>query len=218
MKHGIVYNGEQILNVPNSITITRGIMMIGSSVAIVLGGPNLYPALIYAAGAIGDGLDGISARVLKQKTEFGKKLDPFVDATSFVAGLTALTITSPELNERLLLTSALVVQTLYSSHLTYKWKGISDDKKKELGPSIIGKTKTAIMMMSLVKLMGGKHFLEDLQQFLGTYGIQFLEGNLEQMDATLHSASLGGVGIGIMGTLWCWYNYNKKANKILEQK
>ena len=218
MKHGIIYNGEQILNVPNSITITRWIMMIWSSIAIVLGWPNLYPALTYAAWSLGDGLDGIAARLLKQKTEFGKKLDPLVDATSFVAWLTALTITSPELSERLLLTSALVVQTLYSSHLTYKWKWISDDKKKKLWPSIIGKTKTAIMMMSLVKLMWGKHFLEDLQQFLGTYGIQFLEWNLEQMDATLHSASLWWVGIGIMGTLWCWYNYNKKANQILEQK
>lgn len=77
---------------------------------------------MYATGSLGDGLDGIAARVLKQKTEFGKRLDPLADATGFVTSLTALAIASPEIHERMLLASTLVVQTLYSSHLMYKWR------------------------------------------------------------------------------------------------
>jgi phosphatidylglycerophosphate synthase len=174
-----------------------------------------YVCCRYAAGSLWDGLDWLTARLLKQKTEFGKRLDPLVDATAFVTGLSALAVASPELHERMLLISALVTQTLYSSHLSHKWKNITNGKKKDLWPSIIGKTKTAIMMVSITKLMWWPHFLQDIQQFLESHGISFLEWNLEQLDTTLHLASISWVGIGILWTLWSWYSYNKKVNTLL---
>ncbi len=115
------YNGEKVINVPNTITWVRGLIMLASSLAVLMWWVNIWYAIAYAIGAACDWLDGIAARTLDQKTEFWKKFDPKVDAISFVTGLSALAIVSPTVHERVILTATLTLQLLYSSHLAYQW-------------------------------------------------------------------------------------------------
>lgn len=209
---------ENIINIPNFITLVRGLMMVWSSLSVALGWPSVEAALIYATGAIGDWLDGFAARKLGQKTEFGKKLDPLVDATAFVTGLTALALSLPETHERVLITTTLITQLLYSGQLSRKWKLLSEWEQYHLWPTLVAKTKTAVMMASASILLWWPHFLEDLQTFLYSHDITILSGNLKQFDTSLHIWALAGIWTWLLGTISCWHTYNKKANSILEKQ
>lgn len=207
---------EKIVNVPNSITAARWMAMVWAIVDVILHGPNMTAASIYAVASLCDGLDGLAARRLNQKTEFGKKFDPIVDASSFLLAIgTLAAITSSEA-ERVLYITMVATQTLYMGQLSHRWKKLGE-QKKELWPSIIGKTKTAVMMLSLVKLLGGENFLQSLYKWIQDqwYAIT-TPANIELYDAQLHTAALWGMGIWLLGTLWCWNTYNKAANKILK--
>lgn len=79
-------NGEQIVNVPNTITIGRAIGSLYESYKYARSGDILD--YVKAGACYGlDVVDGPSARLLHQETEFGKALDPVADKLT-VAGLT----------------------------------------------------------------------------------------------------------------------------------
>ena len=218
------HNGEKVINVPNTITWVRGLIMTISSLVVLIWWPQLWAAIAYAVGSAWDGLDGYFARRLNQKTEFGKEFDPKVDAAAFMAGLSAMAFTAPTTHEKSILGVILILQVLYSWHSSAVWKNIPPEKKRDFWPSMVGKIKTAITMVSLVKLMWGKSFLEDLgwskslqdiNTLLISYGVNPIEYSITQLDAALHTASLWGIGIWAAWTLWCWYSYNKKARQVL---
>ena len=83
--------GNKIVNLPNLITLSRFLLIIplayfflDSKIHIVL--------LIFAIIALSDKLDGISARLMNQKTELGSGLDSFTDWTSIIAMLVLLVV------------------------------------------------------------------------------------------------------------------------------
>lgn len=209
--------GEKIVNVPNAITLSRGALMIWSSISVAMGWPRLEAALAYLAGTLGDGLDGLAARKLKQATAFGKRFDPIVDATAFLAGLSALAVSSPEIHEKILFTSAAALQILYSGQLYLKWKTLPDWAKDQLWPTKVAKAKTAVMMLSMTTLLWWPHLLESLRDFFHLHHIVFLQGSLHKLDASIHAGAIGGIGMGILGTLFCWYHYNKLSTTILQK-
>ena len=74
---------EKILNMPNMITFTRFALLPLLVVAMLNSNLN-YALAIFAIIAITDKLDGISSRVMKQVTEFGRSFDSFTDWSVFI--------------------------------------------------------------------------------------------------------------------------------------
>ena len=80
---------EDILNIPNLITFTRFALL--PLFAVLMLNSNLnYALAIFAIIAITDKLDGISSRVMKQVTEFGKSFDSFTDWSVFIVAFILL--------------------------------------------------------------------------------------------------------------------------------
>ncbi|WP_243710615.1 CDP-alcohol phosphatidyltransferase family protein [Micromonospora sp. KC213] len=85
------------LNTPNAITIVRAVAAI---VLAVLALTRASPALLIAAYAtywLGDVLDGLVARLLRQETRFGAVLDIVADRASCSLCIAALLVLRPEL-------------------------------------------------------------------------------------------------------------------------
>ncbi|HWR59776.1 MAG TPA: CDP-alcohol phosphatidyltransferase family protein [Thermodesulfovibrionales bacterium] len=76
-----------ILNLPNTLTITR-IVMIPLFVISIIYGKDQYALYLFGIAALTDTFDGLIARLKKQKTALGTFLDPLADkfllVTSFV--------------------------------------------------------------------------------------------------------------------------------------
>ena len=72
-----------ILNIPNAITFMRLALL--PLFAITLFNSKLgYSLIIFTIIALSDIVDGILAKVMNQKTEFGKSFDSFADWTVFL--------------------------------------------------------------------------------------------------------------------------------------
>lgn len=80
------------LNVPNAITLAR-IALVPLLVYVLLGRlpyGQLWAALVFAVGALTDGVDGYVARRTGQVTVVGKLIDPLADKLLVAAALVAL--------------------------------------------------------------------------------------------------------------------------------
>jgi len=71
--------GIKVVNLPNLITMTRLLLVIPYAYFFVRGKTSLVLVLL-AVITLSDKLDGISARMMNQKTELGSNLDSFTDA------------------------------------------------------------------------------------------------------------------------------------------
>lgn len=74
------------LNVPNSITLFR-IALVPVFLVLQLSHERGWALACFATAAISDGLDGLLARVLNQRTKLGAVLDPIADKLLIIAAL-----------------------------------------------------------------------------------------------------------------------------------
>lgn len=74
---------ERILNIPNMITLMR-FLLLPLFVLTLISSQKNYSLIIFSIIAVSDKIDGISARVMKQVTEFGKSFDSFTDWSIFL--------------------------------------------------------------------------------------------------------------------------------------
>ncbi|MBS3102248.1 CDP-diacylglycerol--glycerol-3-phosphate 3-phosphatidyltransferase [Candidatus Woesearchaeota archaeon] len=79
---------DKMLNIPNLITLTR-LVLIPVFVIFVFEDKTNISIMIFAIIALSDKIDGISARLMKQVTEFGSNFDSFTDWTFIVVALIA---------------------------------------------------------------------------------------------------------------------------------
>ena len=80
------------LNIPNTITAIRFVLT-PVFVLFLIEGEFPYAFLVFIGAAVTDGLDGLIARLLKQKTTLGSYLDPIADKlmlSSAYIGLAAI--------------------------------------------------------------------------------------------------------------------------------
>src|ERR671921_1881777 len=80
------------LNVPNALALFRILLVPVLVVALLDATPNgsLVAAVVFAAAAITDGLDGYIARSRRSITTFGKVMDPIADKLLIAAALITL--------------------------------------------------------------------------------------------------------------------------------
>src|SRR5438309_8227422 len=80
------------LNLPNFLTVLRILLVPVIVVALLAETPNAdtLAAIVFAAAAFTDGLDGYIARSRGSVTTFGKLMDPLADKLLIVAALISL--------------------------------------------------------------------------------------------------------------------------------
>lgn len=129
------FMGEDVLNIPNIITTFR--LLLIPLFIINLAESNIYFAfIIFAIIAISDKLDGLSARIAKQITMFGKMYDAFVDFTLIVSSfITFYIINLIELFWILILAIPSVALIITRISLYNKLKEVASGA---LGKSLIG--------------------------------------------------------------------------------
>jgi cardiolipin synthase len=132
------------LNVPNSITLFR-IALVPVFVCFELTHQPEWALICFGIAAISDGVDGLLARLLNQRTKFGGVLDPVADKVLIVAALVSLV-----LEKRLPLWLLLI--TLFRDLLIFVGAIVVRRKNLEIPtePSRIGKYATASMVLLVV--------------------------------------------------------------------
>jgi cardiolipin synthase len=81
---------EEILTVPNVITIVRLILVPVAFTVLVATPNNLLAFLLFATAALSDFVDGYIARATNTESEFGAQLDPLVDRLLLMAWVIGL--------------------------------------------------------------------------------------------------------------------------------
>ncbi len=81
--------GNKIVNLPNMITLSRFLLII-PFVYYLLNSITRFALIIFAIITLSDKIDGISARLMNQKTELGNGLDAFTDWTLILVTLIIL--------------------------------------------------------------------------------------------------------------------------------
>lgn len=82
-----------MLTYANQLTILR-MIMVPCFVLLVIYGHPMTATLVFVLAGITDGLDGLIARRLKQKTDLGQFLDPMADKLLLTAAFIVLTLPS----------------------------------------------------------------------------------------------------------------------------
>jgi cardiolipin synthase len=79
------------MNLPNLLTLTR-ILLIPLFVILIINQSFSWALIIFALAGITDGIDGLIARITRQRTELGAYLDPIADKLLLSAGFITLAI------------------------------------------------------------------------------------------------------------------------------
>ncbi|NLT65228.1 MAG: CDP-diacylglycerol--glycerol-3-phosphate 3-phosphatidyltransferase [Acidobacteria bacterium] len=141
-----------LLTYANQLTILRMLFVPCFVILLLYGYPKMATLLFLIAG-ITDGLDGLLARKLKQKTALGSFLDPMADKLLLAAAFVTLSIPSVPLalhiptwltvltisRDFLIALSALVIH-LQTQHSSFP-------------PSLLGKCTTAVQLVTVAVCM-----------------------------------------------------------------
>ena len=77
------------INIPNILTVLR-ILVIPLFVILLIRGLHGYALLVFIAAGVSDGLDGLIARALNQRSQLGAILDPIADKLLLTAAYVTL--------------------------------------------------------------------------------------------------------------------------------
>ena len=141
-----------LLTYANQLTILRMLFVPCFVILLLYGYPKMATLLFLIAG-ITDGLDGLLARKLKQKTALGSFLDPMADKLLLAAAFVTLSVPSVPLalhiptwltvltisRDFLIALSALVIH-LQTQHSSFP-------------PSLLGKCTTAVQLVTVAVCM-----------------------------------------------------------------
>lgn len=137
---------DKIITIPNIITLGRLLLTPFFIIALVYGKKEIA-VLLFAAIALGDGLDGLSARIMKQKTRIGSLLDSVTDWLVILSVL----ITFIFIKTYLLI--SIIILFLIPAGIILVTKGIYIMKRKKIIPTVIGKVATAFAYITIITFL-----------------------------------------------------------------
>lgn len=147
--HYISKTGENKMNVPNTLTVLR-VIMIPFFVLFMLGditSVDKYIALgIFIAASLTDTLDGYLARKNNQVTNFGKFMDPLADKLLVCAAMICLM----DLDR---LPSWIVIIIISREFIISGFRLIAADNGIVIAASYWGKFKTVFQMLMIIVLI-----------------------------------------------------------------
>lgn len=79
------------MNLPNTLTVIR-VLLIPAFVILIINHSFGWALIIFAIAGMTDGLDGLLARLTRQKTELGAYLDPIADKLLLISSYLSLAI------------------------------------------------------------------------------------------------------------------------------
>jgi cardiolipin synthase len=122
------------INIPNSLTLVRVLLTPLFAICLI---KHLLGAavLVFAIAAVTDGLDGLVARIFRQKTRLGAFLDPAAD--------------------KLLLATAFV--TLAIQGMMPSWVTVIVMTRDEARPSVLSKITTVVQLATVISVLVGFH-------------------------------------------------------------
>ena len=132
------------MNLPNILTLIR-ILLIPVFVILIINGSFHRALLTFVVAGITDGLDGLIARITRQRTELGAYLDPIADKLLLSAGYIALAIA-----EKLPSWLAVIVITRDVVILLGILVMFLLNHRPKIQPSMISKMTTAFQILTVV--------------------------------------------------------------------
>ena len=136
------------VNIPNALTLLRILAVPVLVVALLDETPNgdTFAAIVFAAAAVTDGLDGYIARRRQEVTTFGKLMDPLADKLLIVAALISLVSL-----DRL---AAWVAMVIIARELAVTGlRALAADRGLIIEASWLGKLKTLLQVLAILALI-----------------------------------------------------------------
>lgn len=137
--------GNKIVNLPNIITLFRFLLII-PFVYYFLNSQIHIALLLFAVIALSDKLDGISARLMNQKTELGSGLDSFTDWTLIISTFILLVVKN-YINA--LWVAALIVPSLISGIL----KMVYAKRQKIVPVTFIARLSVGLTYITIISIL-----------------------------------------------------------------
>ena len=153
------------MNVPNLLTLIR-ILLIPVFVILIIYKSFSWALIVFAIAGITDGIDGLIARITRQRTELGAYLDPIADKLLLSAGFITLAII-----EMLPSWLAVTVITRDMIILLGILVMILTDIPPKIEPSLISKITTSLQISTILLVLLAPHsiFLKHLAS-IAIYG------------------------------------------------
>ncbi len=144
-----------MINVPNGITLVR-FLLVPVFVALYFTARYDLALICFAVASLSDGLDGLLARVLDQRSRLGALLDPMADKLLVFAALVALTA---EERLPLWLLGLVVARDLYMAAVALAVR--SRHLRLEVTPTRVGKYATfTLLLLVVICLVCDSHLVE----------------------------------------------------------
>lgn len=156
-----------ILTYANQLTILR-MLFVPCFVLLLIYGHPKAASVLFLLAAVTDGLDGLIARKLQQKTALGSFLDPMADKLLMTAAFITLTI--PGLSVPLHIPTWLTVWTISRDVLIALSVLIIhlQTQHSKFPPSFLGKCTTAVQLLTVAVCMLA-NFQADLAEAIFPY-------------------------------------------------
>ena len=161
-------NKERILNVPNFLTALRIIFspLLAYSIFKL---SNIFSASLFIILALTDLFDGIAARKLSQKTEFGKVFDPFADKILLLVVVLSIII-KYEFYWILLIFSKEITGIVLLAALLKK------NRLMKYTPTFIGKTTTFMQCVAIAAVLLNLDYYFNLVLIIATFILGLIAG------------------------------------------
>ena len=137
---------EEIITLPNIITLCR-LLLLPFFIIILVYNKKEIAILLFAVIALSDALDGLSARITKQKTNIGAILDSTTDWLVILSTLVTFLIIKKYLS------LDIIIILIIAMVGTYIAKSIYVKKKKKTSPTVIGKISIAFAYITTIALL-----------------------------------------------------------------
>ncbi len=137
---------EKIITIPNAVTLCR-FLLIPFFIFALLNNKIEIAILLFGAIALGDALDGLSARVTKQKTRIGALFDTTTDWLVILSALVVFLLMKRYLSINMIV--IFLIPTIIGSIA----KSIYLKKKKKTSPTIVGKITIAFAYVTIIVLL-----------------------------------------------------------------
>ena len=137
---------EKIVTIPNIITLGR-LLLVPFFIIMLAFNKVEIAVLLFTAIAMSDALDGISARMMKQKTKMGALLDSITDMVVLLSTL----ITFIFIKGYIQISKIIIL--LIPVGIGFIVKGVYVKKKNETSPTIIGKVAVALAYVTTIAFL-----------------------------------------------------------------
>lgn len=140
-----VQDTDRVLTVPNVVTMLRLILLFPVCWLILTRQINLTALILLAVWASTDWVDGLLARLLRQRSTFGQILDPVTDRVGIALVLASITIVG-------ILPWGLIAAVVVTDVVAAAVVG-RPALRGDLGVSRLGKARTGILFVGIVFLI-----------------------------------------------------------------